>query len=64
MSDLVKVEEAAKALGFSKPYLYKSAAAGAIPCHRAGRAIRFDVDEVRGGQGKYGRGTKMIAAEM
>lgn len=47
MSDLVKVEEAAKALGFSKPYLYKSAAAGAIPCHRAGRAIRFDVDEVR-----------------
>ncbi len=58
MSDLVKVEEAAKALGFSKPYLYKSAAAGAIPCHRAGRAIRFDVDEVRGGQANMAEAPK------
>ena len=47
MSDLVKVAVAAKALGLSKHYLYKGAAVGAIPCHRAGRALRFDLDEVR-----------------
>jgi excisionase family DNA binding protein len=44
---LVKAEIAAQAMGLSKYFLYRLAAKGEIPSYRAGKAIRFDIDELR-----------------
>ena len=43
---LAKAAETAKVTGLSKFFLYRLAAQGEIPFYRAGRAIRFNVDEV------------------
>lgn len=46
MSDLEKTRPAAKSVGLSPWYLYRNA--DKIPAaHRAGRALRWDVDELR-----------------
>jgi len=45
---LVKVDEAAKALGISRFTLYKAAKAGDVPSYRQGKAIRFSIAELRG----------------
>src|SRR5262249_9464528 len=47
MADLVKVQAAAKARGLSTPFLNKQIARGDVPHHRAGRAVRFDIDELK-----------------
>jgi excisionase family DNA binding protein len=47
MSNLVSIDEAASAIGLSKSKLYKSAKAGKAPHYRCGRAVRFDVEELR-----------------
>ncbi|GJL65128.1 MAG: hypothetical protein NPIRA05_00990 [Nitrospirales bacterium] len=44
---LVKVDEAAKALGISRFTLYKAAKAGLMPSYRQGKAIRFSIAELR-----------------
>lgn len=44
---LVKVDEAAKALGISRFTLYKAAKAGNVPSYRQGKAIRFSIGELR-----------------
>ena len=45
--DLVIAEEAAKAIGLNKYFVYRLAGSGQIPCYRAGRAIRFSIAELR-----------------
>lgn len=47
MSGLVGVTEAAKAVGLNKWTLYRLASKGAIPCYRAGKALRLDPIELR-----------------
>ena len=44
---LVKVAEAAKAIGLSKFTLYRAAKAGEVPCYKQGRALRFSIEEVK-----------------
>ena len=44
--ELQKVKPAAKAIGWSASALYKKAKCGA-PCYRFGKALRFDVNELR-----------------
>jgi excisionase family DNA binding protein len=44
---LEKVEIAAQAMGVSKFFLYRLAAQGQVPCYRAGKALRFDIVELR-----------------
>jgi excisionase family DNA binding protein len=43
---LITAQEAAKRLSLSKGYLYRLARAGRLPCHRVGRAVRFNIDEL------------------
>jgi excisionase family DNA binding protein len=45
-TELVKAELAARATGLNKHFLYKLAAAGKVPCYRAGRALRFSIPEL------------------
>ena len=45
--DLVNVQKAAEALGCSKSFLYRQAAAGHLPVFRVGRGMRFDLLELR-----------------
>jgi excisionase family DNA binding protein len=45
-AELVKVGDAARSIGLNKHYLYKLAAAGKVPCYRAGRALRFCIPEL------------------
>jgi len=47
MADLVTVQAAAKALGLSASFLNKQVAREDVPHHRAGRAVRFDSDELK-----------------
>lgn len=47
MSPLVDADEAAEAVGLSKFSLYRLAQTGRCPFYRSGRAIRFDVSELR-----------------
>ena len=44
---LEKVDAAAKATGLNRFTLYKLAKRGILPHYKAGRAIRFDVEEVK-----------------
>jgi len=45
--NLVRVDDAAKAVGLSKYTLYKAAKAGKVPFYKQGKALRFSVAEVR-----------------
>ena len=47
MAELINADQAAAELGLSRYTVYKMAAQGTIPCYRAGRALRFDLQEVR-----------------
>ena len=47
MNDLVKINEAAKAINVNKYFLYKAVASGKLFPYRAGRALRFDIEELR-----------------
>lgn len=47
MGQLVEAKEAARATGLNLYTIYKMASKGFMPVYRAGRALRFDVDEVR-----------------
>jgi len=47
MPDLVNIECASRSVGLNKYTLYKLAGEGKAPCYRAGKAIRFDVEELR-----------------
>lgn len=47
MENLVKVDEAAQLLGVSPHTIYRHFNDGKIPGYRMGKAIRFDMDEVR-----------------
>ena len=47
MAELVNVTAAAKALAVSKFTIYKAVAKGTLIPYRFGRALRFDVDELR-----------------
>ena len=47
MAELVDVDSTARAVKLNKYTLYRLAQQHKIPCYRAGRALRFDVDEVR-----------------
>ncbi len=47
MSDLVKIATAAKAVGLSKFTLYKAVSSGRLKPYRQGRALRFDIQELR-----------------
>ena len=44
---LVKVADAAKAVGLSKFTLYKAAKLGHVPFYKQGKALRFSIAEVR-----------------
>ena len=44
---LVDARQAAKALGVSPFTLYRYAKQHRLPAYRCGKALRFDVDEVR-----------------
>lgn len=46
-TELVSADEAAKATGLSKYFIYRLAAAGKVPAYKAGRAVRFDILELR-----------------
>lgn len=46
MSALVDAGTVAAATKVSKGFIYRGAVAGKIPHYRAGRALRFDLDEV------------------
>ena len=46
-SNLTKAEDTAYAVGLSKFTLYKLAKKNEIPHYRCGKAIRFDVNEVK-----------------
>ena len=47
MTELVMADLAAKAVGCNRSTLYKAAQRGQVPCYRMGRALRFDVEELR-----------------
>jgi len=47
IENLVRVDEAAKAVGLSKFTLYKAAKAGEVPFYKQGKALRFSIAEVR-----------------
>lgn len=47
MAELSDVDSTARAVHLSKYFIYRLAQRGEIPCYRTGRALRFDVDEVR-----------------
>ena len=47
MTNLMKAEETAKAVGLSRSKFYRAAKANKIPHYRCDGAIRFDVEEVR-----------------
>lgn len=47
MKDLSMAGPAARAVGLNAHTLYKLARRNLVPCYRAGRALRFDVDEIR-----------------
>ena len=46
MAILVSVNEAAIALSVSKFWLYRAASKGMLPSYRAGKAVRFDMQEL------------------
>lgn len=48
MAELTAAGLAAKALGLDRHTLYRLASRHLIPHYRAGRALRFDVEELRG----------------
>jgi excisionase family DNA binding protein len=57
MADLVDVDSIARAVNLNKFTIYRLAQQHKVPCYRAGRALRFDVEEVRDwmrGQAKKG----------
>ena len=45
--ELVKIDVASKATGLSRNYLYRLSAAGKIPYFKAGKALRFDIVELK-----------------
>jgi len=45
--ELQKAKPAAKAIGCSASALYRKAKRGEAPCYRFGKALRFDVTELR-----------------
>ena len=47
MGQLVEAKEAARATGLNLYTFYIMASKGVMPVYRAGRALRFDVDELR-----------------
>jgi len=47
MGELVNVDRASAALGVNRYSLYRWAKEGKAPSYRAGRALRFDIDELR-----------------
>ncbi|NGZ98429.1 MAG: hypothetical protein CV089_20270 [Nitrospira sp. WS110] len=47
MTPLVGVDEAAEAVGLSKFSLYRLVQQKRVPHYRQGRAVRFDVSELR-----------------
>ena len=47
MSDLMKIDAAARAVGLNRHTLYKAVAKGLLQPYRCGRALRFDLDELR-----------------
>lgn len=47
MANLVSVDVAAEALGIGRQFLYRAVASRGAPHYRAGRALRFDVEELR-----------------
>jgi excisionase family DNA binding protein len=46
IEDLVRVDDAAKAVGLSKFTLYKAAKAGQVPFYKQGKALRFSIREL------------------
>jgi len=45
--ELVKIDVASKAIGLSRNYLYRLSAEGKIPYFKAGKALRFDIAELK-----------------
>lgn len=45
--NLEKAKSAAPAIGVKPSTLYRAAERGEVPCYRLGRAVRFDVEELR-----------------
>jgi hypothetical protein len=45
-NNLISAEELASKLGFAKTWPYEQARQRKIPCHRIGRYLRFDINEV------------------
>jgi len=45
--ELVTAEVLAEALSMRTDRVYELARQGRIPCHKVGRAVRFDIEEVR-----------------
>jgi excisionase family DNA binding protein len=45
--NLEKAKCAARAVGLTPSTLYRAAERGEVPCYRLGRAVRFDVEELR-----------------
>ena len=45
-TELVMVDEASKATGLNRHYLYRLAARNKVPHYRAGKAVRFCIPEV------------------
>ncbi len=58
MGQLVKLKVACKEVALSRSYMYRCARTGKLPCHRAGRAIRFDIDELRAAMKAMAEGEK------
>ena len=47
MAELITANQVASELGLSRYTVYKMANSGVMPCYRLGRAVRFDLQEVR-----------------
>lgn len=47
MSQLINVSKAAAALSISRNFLYRAAERGDAPSYRFGKALRFDLEELK-----------------
>lgn len=47
MRELTNIRETARLLRVSKEFLYRAAERNEIPVYRFGKALRFDIEEIR-----------------
>ena len=64
METLVDANKAARILGLSKQTLYKHFEEGRLPAYKLGKALRFDVDELKEFMRKAARSSVQISEQV